>query len=143
MEGKRAEALRLLGVLPGSDRRTIGAAYRRLARENHPDVSKRSDAAERFAAISAAYQVLSAGDPVTADAGSGHVTAAENQGPIRAWRGSERESPRLLRRSPRLAARIPLPPWSLEQSPIVPGPVRITPVAGDRRRGLGGAPWWI
>ena len=75
MEGKRAEALRLLGVLPGSDRRTIGAAYRRLAREHHPDVSKRSDAAERFAAISAAYQ--------------------------------------------------------------------ITHVAGDRRRGLGGAPWWI
>ena len=71
MEGKRAEALRLLGVLPGSDRRTIGASYRRLARENHPDVSKRSDAAERFAA----YQ--------------------------------------------------------------------ITHVAGDRRRGLGGAPWWI
>ena len=100
MEGKRAEALRLLGVLPGSDRRTIGAAYRRLAREHHPDVSKRSDAAERV-------------------------------------------SPRLLRRSPRLAARIPPPPWSLEQPPIVPGPVRITPVAGDGRLGLGGAPWWI
>ena len=100
MEGKRAEALRLLGVLPGSDRRTAGASYRRLARENHPDVSKRSDAAKR-------------------------------------------ESPRLLRRSPRLAARIPPPPWSLEQPPIVPGPVRITPVAGDGRLGLGGAPWWI
>lgn len=36
----------------------IRAAYRRLARELHPDVSKRPDAARRFAAVAEAYQRL-------------------------------------------------------------------------------------
>ena len=41
----------------GSDTREIRAAYRRLAKQYHPDVNKAPDAAERMARINWAYQV--------------------------------------------------------------------------------------
>ncbi|WP_310964702.1 DnaJ domain-containing protein [Nocardioides terrisoli] len=52
------EARAILGVAAESSPATVARAYRRLARATHPDVSSAPDAAERFAAICAAYEVL-------------------------------------------------------------------------------------
>ena len=49
----------LLGVARDADADTIKKAYRRLARQYHPDVNPDPDAQERFKEISAAYEVLS------------------------------------------------------------------------------------
>src|ERR1700754_4580016 len=48
----------VLGVPRGASTEEIRSAYRRLARENHPDVSKDPDASARFSEISEAYEVL-------------------------------------------------------------------------------------
>jgi curved DNA-binding protein len=48
-----------LGVSRGADKSEIQRAYRRLARENHPDVNKDPGAEARFKEISEAYDVLS------------------------------------------------------------------------------------
>jgi molecular chaperone DnaJ len=49
----------VLGVPNGADAETIKKAYRRLAREHHPDVNKAPDAQEKFKEIKEAYDVLS------------------------------------------------------------------------------------
>lgn len=49
----------ILGVAPDADSDEIQRAYRRRAREHHPDVSSRPGAEEQFKAISEAYAVLS------------------------------------------------------------------------------------
>jgi molecular chaperone DnaJ len=49
----------LLGVERGASDAEIKKAFRRLARELHPDVSQEPDAHERFRAIAEAYEVLS------------------------------------------------------------------------------------
>ncbi|MGN6783440.1 MAG: molecular chaperone DnaJ [Marmoricola sp.] len=48
-----------LGVDRDADADTIKKAYRRLARQLHPDVNPEPDAQERFKEVSAAYEVLS------------------------------------------------------------------------------------
>ena len=53
----------VLGVDSGADADEIRAAYRRLARELHPDVSVHPDSEERFRELTAAHAVLS--DPKT------------------------------------------------------------------------------
>jgi curved DNA-binding protein CbpA len=50
---------RLLGVSQKATDRDIKSAYRKLARQFHPDVSQSPDAHNRFAEISNAYQILS------------------------------------------------------------------------------------
>lgn len=47
-----------LGVARDASDEEIRRAYRRLARENHPDVSRAPDAGQRFAEISEAYELL-------------------------------------------------------------------------------------
>lgn len=47
-----------LGVESGASDADIKAAYRRLARKYHPDVSKEAGAEERFKSINEAYEVL-------------------------------------------------------------------------------------
>jgi molecular chaperone DnaJ len=49
----------LLGVERGASEAEIKKAFRRLARELHPDVSQEPDAHERFRAVAEAYEVLS------------------------------------------------------------------------------------
>ncbi|MCT0215383.1 DnaJ domain-containing protein [Synechococcus sp. CS-1330] len=48
-----------LGIERGASETEIKKAYRRLARQNHPDISKEEGAEERFKEISEAYQTLS------------------------------------------------------------------------------------
>jgi len=49
----------LLGVSRDADGDAIKKAYRRLARQYHPDVNPDPEAQERFKEISLAYEVLS------------------------------------------------------------------------------------
>jgi curved DNA-binding protein len=49
---------KVLGVDRGTDQKTISAAYRKLARQHHPDVNKAAGAEDRFKEINEAYQVL-------------------------------------------------------------------------------------
>jgi molecular chaperone DnaJ len=49
----------ILGVARDASQEDIKRAYRRLAREYHPDVSQSHDAEERFKEIAAAYEILS------------------------------------------------------------------------------------
>jgi curved DNA-binding protein len=47
-----------LGVAPEADEAAIKAAYRKLARKYHPDVSKEPGAEDKFKEVSEAYEVL-------------------------------------------------------------------------------------
>lgn len=49
---------KILGVERGATQDDIKRAYRKLARKYHPDVSKESDAEERFKEVGEAYEVL-------------------------------------------------------------------------------------
>ncbi|MFN2471727.1 MAG: molecular chaperone DnaJ [Gaiellaceae bacterium] len=49
----------VLGLQRGADEREVKQAFRRLARELHPDVSDAPDAQERFREVVEAYEVLS------------------------------------------------------------------------------------
>ena len=49
----------VFGVSRTADISEIKSAYRRLARQYHPDVSQKADAEENFKEINEAYEVLS------------------------------------------------------------------------------------
>ena len=49
----------ILGVPKNASSEDLKSAFRRLARQYHPDVNKDSDAEERFKEINEAYAVLS------------------------------------------------------------------------------------
>ena len=77
----------LLGVPPGASAGAIRAAFRRLAKQWHPDASKVASTAERFRLIVEAYDVLS--DParrLAYDARQGgRVAAGGTYGPAGAY----------------------------------------------------------
>lgn len=50
---------KLIGVAPGATQAEIKSAYRRLARERHPDVNAAPEAERDFALIAHAYRILS------------------------------------------------------------------------------------
>ena len=75
----------LLGVGRDADADTLKRAYRRLARQYHPDVNKEAGAEDRFKEIGRAYEVLS--DPQTrarydqfGEAGLGGAAGAPDMG---------------------------------------------------------------
>ncbi|KIH85455.1 DnaJ C-terminal domain-containing protein [Pseudomonas batumici] len=53
---------KILGVEPTADDKAIKAAYRKLARKYHPDVSKEKDAEAKFKDASEAYEALRSAD---------------------------------------------------------------------------------
>ncbi len=57
MNGKR-DYYEVLGIARSASKDEIKKAYRRLARQYHPDVSKESDAENRFKEVNEAYEVL-------------------------------------------------------------------------------------
>ena len=59
MAGTRIDYYELLGVPRTATADEIRSAYRKLARQHHPDTSQSSDGGERFKAITEAYEVLS------------------------------------------------------------------------------------
>ena len=63
----------VLGVPRDADDNAIKGAYRRLARQYHPDVNKAADAEERFKEINEAYEVLSDADRRAAYDRYGHA----------------------------------------------------------------------
>lgn len=65
----------VLGVPRDADENTIKSAYRKLARQYHPDVNKAEDAEERFKEINEAYEVLSDPDKRAAYDRFGHAAA--------------------------------------------------------------------
>src|SRR5213076_3553060 len=59
MATTRRDYYEVLGVSHAADDAEIKRAFRRLARELHPDVSEAPDADERFREVVEAYEVLS------------------------------------------------------------------------------------
>ena len=55
----RQDYYEVLGVPRDADQDQIRKAYRRLARQYHPDVNKTSEAGDRFKIVNEAYHVLS------------------------------------------------------------------------------------
>ena len=80
-----ADFYELLGVGRDADPDTLKRAYRRLARQYHPDINKEAGAEDRFKEIGRAYEVLS--DPQSrarydqfGEAGLGGAAGAPDMG---------------------------------------------------------------
>ncbi len=80
MAGER-DHYEVLEVDRGASAAAIRKAYRRLARQYHPDVNKSADAATRFAEVQEAYDVLSDADKRKAYDRFGHAGVGVGQGP--------------------------------------------------------------
>ena len=52
------EYLNILGLSPGADKKDIKAAYRKLAKKYHPDISKNKEAKSNFIKVTEAYKFL-------------------------------------------------------------------------------------
>jgi curved DNA-binding protein CbpA len=84
MDSRRGEAFGVLGIPADSDQNAVVHAYRRLARATHPDVSDDPDAADRFATVAAAYQLVSKDPRTTSIPVRIHEPAPGDQGWARA-----------------------------------------------------------
>lgn len=70
----------ILGLAKNASEAEIKSAYRKLARQHHPDVDQSSGAAERFKEISEAYQILSEPEKRRAYDQFGHAAFASGGG---------------------------------------------------------------
>ena len=75
-----------LGVPRDADLEQIKKAYRKLARQYHPDVSKETDAEARFKDAAEAYATLKDPDKRAAYDQLGHRPAGEDFAPPPQWR---------------------------------------------------------
>lgn len=73
MAGTKRDYYEVLGVGQSASKDDLKKAYRRLARQYHPDVNKETDAAERFKEVNEAYEVLSDDDKRAAYDRFGHA----------------------------------------------------------------------
>src|SRR5215207_528181 len=87
----REEARKILGVSPGASAEELHAAYRRCAKETHPDRNPDNpQATARFQRVQEAYQTLAGGAP-----GSGRGPGEEgSEGFEQQARAAENERPR-------------------------------------------------
>ena len=77
---ERRDYYEVLGLSRGASADEIRSAYRRLARQYHPDVNQAPEAAERFKEINEAYQVLSDPERRQAYDRFGHAGVSEGAG---------------------------------------------------------------
>ncbi|CAJ1329431.1 unnamed protein product [Effrenium voratum] len=88
----------VLGVQPGASSVEVKRAYRRKALKEHPDVSKRPDAKQRWQELSAAYDVLNdpeklkAWERAKSGAGSGRSSGSGATGAPRSYNGRWRRT---------------------------------------------------
>lgn len=67
------DALRLLDLPPDAGDEEVKASYRRMAKDNHPDLNPGNhEAAERFRAVQAAYEVLRSAAARRAEVAAAH-----------------------------------------------------------------------
>jgi molecular chaperone DnaJ len=127
----------LLGVSRDAGADEIKKAYRKLARELHPDVNPDSEAQEKFKIVTAAYEVLSdpekrqmydmGGDPLSASGGGfGNFSQGFDFGDIMDafFGGGQQRGPRT--RSRRASARSARSP-SIPRPPAAPARARARP----------------
>lgn len=135
-ELSRAEALALLRLRPGASPTEVDRAYRRLAREVHPDVGGSDD---RFHRLQSAYRRL-----VTDGTGrrpSGPADGDPARGPGGAW--GEAPARRFSGEAPDLAAvdwraAPPAPPYRLDRARLAvalaaAAPTPVSPVVASSR----------
>lgn len=68
-----------LGVSKDADSKSIKSAYRRLAKQYHPDICKEPGAQEKFSAIAKAYEVLKSPEKRAEYDRMGHSYYEQNQ----------------------------------------------------------------
>ena len=80
MAQTRRDYYEVLGIAKGASADDVKRAYRRLARQYHPDVNGEPGAEERFKEINEAYEVLADGDKRAAYDRFGHAGVNGNTG---------------------------------------------------------------
>jgi curved DNA-binding protein CbpA len=122
-DSPRPRLYELLGVAPDASQPDLARAYRRRARELHPDLAATQDAADTFNALTQAYRLLS--DPTRRAAYD-----ATLRNPSRSTTPDAVAVP--IRRAPQ-------PPRhrtvrDRQQPPIVAGPTRVYPTGPETTR---------
>lgn len=84
--GATVDCYDVLGVAPTASSAEIRRAYRERARRLHPDINQAADAAERFAALTEAYDTLC--DPARRRAYDASRSAGTGRGRTAAWAGA-------------------------------------------------------
>ena len=69
----------ILGLSRNAGKDDIRSAYRRLARQYHPDVNKEAEAEDRFKEINEAYQILNDDDKRAAYDRYGHAGVSQGE----------------------------------------------------------------
>lgn len=80
MDSRRIQAFGVLGIPADSDQNAVAHAYRKLARATHPDVSNDPDAADRFATVAAAYELVAKAPRTTSIPVRIHAPAPADEG---------------------------------------------------------------